>query len=123
MAHYALLDETMTVISVITGVDENSDGVNWEEHYGNFHNAICKRTSYNTHGGVHLLGGTPFRKNYAGVGYTYDPQRDAFIPPKPHFDSWLLDEDSCFWVAPVPYPEDGNDYFWDENSLSWVLSE
>ena len=80
------------------------------------------QTSYNTKGGVHLLGGTPLRKNYAGIGYTYDKQRDAFIPPKP-FESWVLNESTCLWEAPVPYPTDGKDYKWDEATTSWVEVE
>lgn len=83
---------------------------------------VWVQTSYNTHGGVHLLGGTPFRKNYAGIGYTYDEQRDAFIPPRP-FASWVLNEDSCLWEPPVPYPDDGQMYRWDEATVSWVLVE
>jgi hypothetical protein len=71
------------------------------------------QTSYNTRGGVHLLGGTPLRKNYAGIGYAYDKQRDAFIPPKP-YASWILNEDTCLWHPPVPYPADGKDYKWVE---------
>lgn len=77
------------------------------------------QTSYNTHGGVHANGGEPLRKNYAGVGFTYDAQRDAFIPPKP-FASWVLNEDTCLWDAPTPCPTDGKSYQWDEQSLSWV---
>jgi len=77
------------------------------------------QTSYNTQGGVHTNGGTPLRKNYAGVGYTYDPALDAFIPPKP-FTSWLLNEDTCLWDAPVLYPEDDKTYKWDENTTNWV---
>ena len=77
------------------------------------------QTSYNTHGGVHTNGGTPLRKNYAGVGYTYNPALDAFIPPKP-FTSWLLNEDTCLWDAPVLYPEDGKTYKWDENTTNWI---
>lgn len=78
------------------------------------------QTSYNTHGGVHTLGGTPLRKNYAGIGHTYDAQRDAFIPPKP-FASWVLNEDTCLWDAPVLYPNDGNRHYWDESSQQWIL--
>jgi hypothetical protein len=122
MAHYAFLDENNIVTEVIVGKDEGEKGVDWEVHYGNFRGQPCKRTSYNTHGGVHSSGGTPYRKNYAGIGYTYDAGRDAFIPPKP-FASWLLDEETCFWNAPVPYPDDGNRYQWDEDSLSWVVYE
>lgn len=77
------------------------------------------QTSYNTHGGVHANGGTPLRKNYAGIGFTYDAQRDAFIPPKP-FASWVLNEDTCLWDAPTLMPTDGKSYQWDEQSLSWV---
>ena len=76
------------------------------------------QTSYNTRGGVHQNGGTPLRKNYAGIGFTYDRERDAFIPPKP-FESWILNEDTCLWDSPVPYPNDGNRYEWDEPSQSW----
>ena len=77
------------------------------------------QTSYNTQGGVHLLGGTPLRKNYAGIGYTYDRTRDAFIPPQP-FLSWTLNEQTCLWDAPMPYPTDGKIYRWDEPTTSWV---
>ena len=76
------------------------------------------QTSYNTHGGVHANGGTPLRKNYAGIGYSYDAQRDAFIPPKP-YASWLLDEQTCLWNAPVPYPTDGGRYAWNESTQAW----
>ena len=77
------------------------------------------QTSYNTHGGVHTLGGTPLRKNYAGIGFAYDAQRDAFIPPKP-FASWVLNDDTCLWDAPVAMPDDGKIYVWDEDSQNWV---
>jgi hypothetical protein len=77
------------------------------------------RTSYNTQGGVHSQGGTPLRKNYAGIGYSYDAQRDAFIPPQP-YASWLLNEDTCLWDAPTPMPQDGKPYRWDEPTTSWV---
>jgi hypothetical protein len=77
------------------------------------------QTSYNTHGGEHKLGGTPLRKNYAGIGFTYDRTRDAFIPPKP-FASWLLNEDTCLWDAPVAYPTDGKIYVWNEETTNWV---
>ena len=77
------------------------------------------QTSYNTKGGVHLLGGTPLRKNYAGIGYTYDRTRDAFIPPQP-FLSWTLNEQTCLWEAPTPYPQDDKRYAWDEPTLSWI---
>lgn len=77
------------------------------------------QTSYNTFGGQHKLGGTPLRKNYAGIGFTYDRQRDAFIPPKP-FASWVLNEDTCLWEAPVAMPDDGKLYQWDEATTNWV---
>ena len=76
------------------------------------------QTSYNTHGGVHTNGGTPLRKNYAGVGYTYDSVRDAFIPPKPYV-SWTLNEDTCLWDCPAAYPDDGKVYAWDEDAQQW----
>lgn len=78
------------------------------------------QTSYNTRAGVHLLGGTPLRKNFAGVGYTYDVDRDAFIPPQP-YPSWTLNDESCTWEAPTQPPQDGNFYVWDESSKLWVL--
>lgn len=121
MAHYAFLDQNNIVTDVIVGKDEGEDGIDWEEHYGTFRGQHCKRTSYNTQGGIHLDGGKPFRKNYAGIGYTYDASRDAFIPPQP-YASWLLNEESCLWVSPVPYPDDGNAYCWDENTQNWVVS-
>jgi hypothetical protein len=77
------------------------------------------QTSYNTHGGVHALGGTPLRKNFAGIGFSYDKEKDAFIPPKP-FDSWILNEETCLWDAPVPRPEDGKIYKWNEATINWV---
>ena len=79
------------------------------------------QTSYNTRGGQHP-DGKPLRKNYAGIGYTYDRNRDAFIPPKP-FESWTLNEETCLWKAPVPYPSDEKDYDWNEETLSWVIIE
>lgn len=124
MAHYAFLDANNIVINVIVGKNEGEDGIDWEEFYG------AKRTSYNTLGGIHynLETGQPsedqskaFRKNYAGIGYSYDPVRDAFIPPKP-YDSWILNEDSCLWEAPVPYPTDGNEYYWNEETLNWAMN-
>jgi hypothetical protein len=78
------------------------------------------QTSYNTRGGQHLLGGTPLRKNYAGIGYTYDRDLDAFVPPRP-FDSWTLDTETCLWQAPVPYPDDGQFYTWNETTLNWQV--
>ena len=80
------------------------------------------QTSYNTYGGVHANGGTPLRKNYAGIGFTYDPVKDAFIPPQP-YASWTLNETTCLWEAPVAYPDDGLTYSWDEPTTSWVAIE
>lgn len=120
MAHYAFLNMQNIVTEVIVGKDETEGNKNWEIHYGNIREQICKRTSYNTRGGVHLNDGTPFRKNYAGIGYTYDESRDAFIPPKP-YDSWTLNETSCLWEAPVAYPTDGETYEWNEENQQWDL--
>ena len=94
--------------------------VYWEGYYGK--GGLCKRTSFNTHEGVHLNDKIPFRKNYAGEGYTYDPVRDAFYAPQP-FESWTLNEDTCLWEAPVAIPEDGNSYLWDEETKNWILDE
>ena len=122
MAHYAFLDGNNIVTEVIVGKDEGEQGIDWEQWYGNFRGQACKRTSYNTKAGVHSEGGTPFRKNYAGIGYTFDEARDAFIPPKP-FASWVLNEDTCLWDAPVAYPTDGGFYNWDEEAGNWVAVE
>ena len=121
MAHYAFIDDNNIVTQVIVGRNEGEvvDGISdWEDYYGNLYGLTCLRTSYNTHGGEHQYGGKPFRKNYAGIGFTYDEDRDAFIAPKP-FRSWLLDEDTCQWQAPVPYPEDGLIYTWNEEQGDW----
>jgi hypothetical protein len=80
------------------------------------------QTSYYTFGGIHTDGGTPLRKNYAGIGFTYDSSKDAFIPPKP-FNSWVLNETTCQWDAPVDYPDDGKSYVWVEDTTNWVLIE
>lgn len=96
MAHYALLDANNVVVQVIVGKDEGEDGVDWEEFYENFHGLTCKRTSYNTNGGVNPVR-QPFRKNYAGIGYVYDPVRDAFIAPKPA-ENFVFDEEKCVWM-------------------------
>jgi len=120
MAHYTFLDQNNIVTEVIVGKNENEEGINWEQHYGNFRGQICKRTSYNTVGGLHLLDGTPFRKNYAGIGYSYDETKDAFIAPKP-YASCILNEDTCLWEAPVAYPTDGEYYIWNESTLIWDI--
>jgi len=124
MAHYALLDSDNIVQRVFVGRDEDdlAPGVDdWETYYAP-EGFTVKRTSYNTVGGQHLLGGEPFRMNYAGVGYQYDPERDAFIPPKA-FESWVLDETTCLWRAPVDMPDDGQSYVWGESVGEWVVSE
>lgn len=120
MAHYAFLNMQNIVTEVIVGKDETDGPTNWEIHYGNLREQVCKRTSYNTVGGEHTKGGTSFRKNYAGIGYTYDYARDAFIPPKP-FDSWTLNSNTCLWEAPVAYPDDGQQYAWNEETQQWDL--
>ena len=129
MASFAKIENNIviTVESVVNEVLKDSNGVEQEQLGINFlktlynePNAIWKQTSYNTVGGVHLLGGTPFRKNHAGIGYTYDSQRDAFIPPKP-FNSWILNESTCNWDAPVAYPTDGQRYSWNEENQNWTL--
>ena len=120
MAHYALLDENNIVVQVIVGNDEG-EGTDWEAYYAVKTGKTCKRTSYNTLEGEHLDGGVAYRKNYAGVGYTYDSIKDAFIQPKPH-NSWTLDEGTCSWQAPTAQPESSNEvYGWDEDTLSWVV--
>jgi hypothetical protein len=124
MAHYAFLDKNNIVVEVIVGVDEGSQGrtiEQIEESYASFKGLQCKKTSYNTIGGEHTLGGTPFRKNYAGIGDTYDESRDAFISPKPeNRDSWTLNEETCLWTAPVEHPGGDERYVWDEENLVWV---
>jgi hypothetical protein len=115
MAHYAFLDENNVVTEIIVGIDETEliEGLDPETWYGNFRGQVCKRTSYN---------GT-IRKNYAGIGMYYDENRDAFIEPKPA-KSWVLNEETCQWEAPVAYPtineEEPKYYFWNEDTISWV---
>jgi hypothetical protein len=112
MAHYAFLDDNNIVTEVITGIDETEliEGKEPETWYGEFRGQTCKRTSYNGN----------YRKNYAGVGYSYDEELDAFIAPQP-YASWTLDE-GCKWQAPVPYPEGELMYRWDEEALDWVAA-
>ena len=119
MAYFAEIDDTNVVTRVLAVPDS-------QEERGHDFLAVdlglggtWVQTSYNTRGGVHTNNGTPLRKNYAGIGYIYDIERDAFIPPKP-FDSWLLNEDTCLWDAPTPYPSDGGIYGWDEDTKSWI---
>ena len=118
MAHYAFLNMQNIVTEVIVGKDETEGPTNWEIHYGNLREQVCKSPSYNTAAGEHKGGGTPFRKNYAGIGYTYDYARDAFIAPQP-YASWILDSNKCIWEPPVEYPSDGKRYTWNEDTTSW----
>ena len=126
-AKIGLNNKVIEVLSVNNEVLKDADG-NEQENIGiDFLTkltgwAIWKQTSYNTHGGVHNNNGTPLRKNHAGIGYTYDEDRDAFIPKKP-FNSWILNETTCVWNAPVVYPNDGELYSWNELTLSWDLIE
>lgn len=131
MAHYALINNKNIVVSVIVGRDENDMSIDWEQYYTDISGYLAKRTSYNTRNGIHYDSNTnqpssdqtkAFRKNYAGIGYTYDDVLDAFIPPKP-YPSWLLNTETCNWEAPVPYPNDGNMYYWDEATQQWILIE
>jgi hypothetical protein len=126
MAHFAKLDENNVVTFVTVGRQED-DGLEAEltARTGD----VYKQTSYNTYGGVHYTDGLPsddqskaLRFNYAGVGFSYDETRDAFIPPQP-YASWVLDEDTCLWVAPVPMPTDGATYTWDEQAGDWIVAE
>ena len=119
MAHYAFLNENNIVTDVIVGKNEGEDGVDWEQWYGDFRGQVCKRTSYNTIGNTHSNGGTPYRGNYAGIGYTYRADIDAFVPPQP-YASWTLDA-NVTWQPPTPMPTDGY-YTWDEATTSWTRS-
>jgi len=118
MAHFAEIDAEGTVLRVLVVADDQEG--RGQEFLANDLGlgGTWKKTSYNTAGGVHSNGGTPFRKNYAGIGFKYDEGRDAFIPPKP-FASWSLNEDTCLWEAPVEYPGDGGMYTWNEDTTSW----
>jgi hypothetical protein len=108
------------VLHDANGVEQESIGIDFLTKLTGW--AIWKQTSYNTHGGVHSSGETPLRKNHAGIGYTYDEDRDAFIPPKP-YNSWILNEETCLWEAPIPMPQDDNRYTWNELTLSWDIIE
>lgn len=130
MAHYAQLDSDNIVVTVFVGRDDVVESIDdWEAYYAP-EGFTVRQTSYNTRGGVHYdpETGEPsedqskaLRKNYAGIGYAFDPDKGtdgAFIPPKP-YDSWVLNEDTCLWDAPLPYPEDGATYTWNEELFSW----
>lgn len=114
MAHYAFLDENNIVTEVIVGIDETEliEGKDPETWYGEFRGQRCVRTSYNAN----------IRKNYAGIGYTYNDALDAFVPPQP-FNSWLLNGETAQWEAPIPYPDDNAIYQWSENEVAWVAVE
>jgi len=125
VAHFAKLG-TDNIVEKVEVVSNNiatteQDGINFLNNLYNT-NDIWKQTSYNTYAGEHKLDGTPFRKNYAGIGYTYDEDRDAFIPPKP-YSSWILNEETCNWESPVVYPDDGQFYNWNETNQTWELIE
>lgn len=112
MAHFAQLDENNVVMQVIVA----------DESFISKQPGRWVQTSYNTFSGEHKLGGTPLRKNFAAVGYTYDESKDAFIPIKP-YDSWVLNENTCTWVPPKSTPSDGGVYYWDEETTTWIEKE
>jgi hypothetical protein len=127
MAHFAKIGVGNIVEEVIVvSNDVSTTEKAGEDFINNTFNTrnVWKQTSYNTRGGVHILDGVPYRKNYAGIGYSFDPQRDAFIPPKP-FNSWTLNEDTCRWESPVAMPitelEDNQYYFWNESIINWEI--
>lgn len=111
MSHFAKVEDGIVTEVLVISQDVVDSGLFGDP-------ALFVQTSYNTHAGQHPEG-RPLRKNFAGIGFTYDSGRDAFIPPQP-FPSWVLNEDTCLWDAPVPYPTDGKDYVWDEDALIWV---
>ena len=124
-AKIGLNNKVIEVLSVVNEVLYDSNGIEQESIGIDFLTKLTgypvwKQTSYNTHGGVHDNNGTPLRKNHAGIGYTYDEDRDAFIPKKP-FNSWVLNEDTCRWDAPVVKPDDGQNYKWNETIQNWEL--
>jgi hypothetical protein len=125
-AKIGLNNKVIEVLSVVNQVLHDSNGIEQESIGIDFLTKLTgypvwKQTSYNTRGGVHNNNGTPLRKNHAGIGMTYDEDRDAFIHKKP-FNSWILNETSCLWEAPVAYPQDENRYKWNEQTLSWDLT-
>ena len=130
MASFAKINSNNEVIEVLSvhnnelldsnGVEQEINGIDFLTNLTGY--SVWKQTSYNTFSNTHKLNGTPFRKNHAGIGYTYDKDRDAFIAPKP-FDSWSLDEDTCIWEAPVAMPDDDNMYTWNETNQTWDLIE
>ena len=126
-AKIGLNNKVIEVLSVVNEVLHDSNGIEQESIGIDFLTKLTgypvwKQTSYNTHGGVHNNGGTPLRKNHAGIGMIYDEDRDAFIHKKP-FNSWILNEDTCLWESTIPYPQDNNQYKWNEQNQSWDLIE
>jgi hypothetical protein len=124
-AKIGLNNKVIEVLSVHNNVLKDANGIEQENIGVDFLTkltgwAIWKQTSYNTHGGVHSSGGTPLRKNHAGIGYTYDEDKDAFIPKKP-FTSWVLNETTCQWEAPIVKPDNGQKYIWNETIQNWEL--
>jgi hypothetical protein len=129
MAHYAFLDENNIVQAVYVGIDENDltelpDNVSsWEEHYTNLLGMTCKRTSYNTYNNEHILGGTAYRGNYAGIGAIYDEVNDVFYAPQP-YPSWTLDNTTWTWQPPIACPQKTSKdttYIWNEETQNWDL--
>ena len=125
MAHFVKINDSNIVIRGVVLDDKDTQDENGDEvesvgakYLSDGFGGTWKRTSYNTFGNVHRLGGTPFRKNYAGIGYTYNAAKDAFISPQP-YPSWPLNEDTCLWDAPTAYPDDGKKYTWNEDTTSW----
>lgn len=118
MAHWAELDKNNTVIRVVVTDSNDPNGDEGYEWLKTNLGGNWIKTSYNTIGGQHILGGEPLRKNFAGAGFKYDETRDAFIPPKT-YASWVLNEDTCLWESPVPKPSESELYYWDEDTLSW----
>ena len=124
MAHYAFINENNIVTEVIVGKDEDDttdlpEGfADWEAWYADFRGQTCKRTSYNTIANTHTDSGTPFRGNYAGIGFTYDTENDVFYGPKP-FSKWIMDEATWSWKAPVDMPDDGKPNAWNDNTGAW----
>ena len=130
MASFAKIGLNNKVIEVLSvhnnelldsnGVEQETIGIDFLTKLTGW--SIWKQTSYNTHGGIHKLGGTPLRKNHAAIGYTYDEDKDAFISPKP-YPSWTLNDTTCLWEAPVAYPDDDNNYSWNETNQTWEVIE
>ena len=130
MASFAKIGLNNKVIEVLSlhnnelkdsnGIEQEVNGIDFLTKLTGY--PVWKQTSYNTHGGVHSTGGTPLRKNHAGIGFTYDEDRDAFISKKP-YASWVLNEDTCIYEAPVALPDTENRYTWNESALSWDLVE